>query len=1168
MFLEGIEVPCVSAATQVNFDAPATCVVQTIPTPAVMFLKPRTAVEVFYRDLRSDSSEYKLYFTGEIFAFQYNKTPTQVAMVFQCIDDSSYWDTAYQYYVDYGRGDSWLFQSRASFGGTGSGLFGSIFRGHASVLGGLLRTRPKTYPGLSGLNGGMVHVLEAVGGIPGNYRGFNDFFSMAELRRKILAQISASEADDSSVRMYNHKVFWKWLMRQLGSAGSMVTVRDMIKLIFQYIFHNVVPNPIAKYERRGKTNIKRRKVKWANTPRGKRMLKEAQHVLTLINRMRTKHTALAATFTTSYQKLTTKVFYDSASVKENVRWENRGEFNVSPMGIRTPKLTRIVTETRSNKVEFSGDALKEAMQPLTAKYAEMRSALPMFITNIKAKLTKLKSGLRGPSSATVNAALENIKNVERVFKYGEEVLPPKFTNPKVARREFVAIFKAMIRLATPAFLKDLQPFRALAAQLNKKLAKFTALNKVVWAKFPAQTTRPTPEFVGYLDVYLGAMGLAIEDLVRSLGGKVVTVASDLTKRERLHNQIFRPDVWFVAPPKCNVLFPDDYLSFQYARNFFQEITRMNLTTSMSLIGSNRLTNSRHVAPNIPDVTGEHTLESAKKGVRLILPHEVYTGILPSYEFTTTMHVYAASSSQKRAIRDQLKLIQEQIKYLNEQKATLKRADSTNTTGKSETIRRYQSKIDELEGRASSLEAGGIPFIQRAVNFLFFKKRFAARSMQVNAQFTDRLVAGFPCVVLDRPPTIEIDHPNHFIGMIAAMNHSATMDGGATSVTFSQARQHSDNDDDYLNLDHRKLVKLAQTRKTGIRTATAFLRLEQVLLRLSQLGYSGGRTQVVLTGNALKEQKKLNKEKRKLLAELKWVNRIATLIRGKVKKVEGTKVLLNPKELTNLMIGKIGPKGGRIVKVTTSETSPVPLVELSDIKSKLGGTDHRETRLKALAKNKAYGFDSRNLYFHQYTIYEKFEGTVRELTMPVEEQVYPTWLSPVYRNEQIGRKELKGKQGPYQQFFGCGAITDDPADTPELRRELDKQLKENAANVHGTLKPSKSIKEAIEELASVYKSLRDREADIRKFIEDYGYRPIASLEDIMGAEGVPGFRTGSYGDLKDLQGFPKSSVRPAKFFGGKGRVRPVASALDTRSEKHKAVMKYREELNRGTGQLGG
>jgi hypothetical protein len=237
-----------------------------------------------------------------------------------------------------------------------------------------------------------------------------------------------------------------------------------------------------------------------------------------------------------------------------------------------------------------------------------------------------------------------------------------------------------------------------------------------WASFPGSTSRPKPEFPGYFDTYLQEVLGALNDLIRSLGGKVVTLATDLTKRERLHNQILRPDIWFVAPPKCNVLFPDDYLSFQYARNFFREITRMNLTTSMSLIGSNRLTNQRHVAPNIPDVTGEHTLESAKRGVRLILPHEIYTGILPSYEFTTTMHVYAASSSQKRAIRDQLKMIQEQIKYLNEQKSTLKRAASTNTSGKAETIRRYQSKIDELEGRASSLESGGIPFIQRAVNF--------------------------------------------------------------------------------------------------------------------------------------------------------------------------------------------------------------------------------------------------------------------------------------------------------------------------------------------------------------------------------------------------------------------------------------------------------------------
>lgn len=1160
MFMEGVEVPCVSAATQVNLDAPSTCVVQTIPTPAVMNIKPRTAVEIFYRDLRSDSSEYKLYFTGEIYSYQYNKTPTQVAMVFQCIDDSSYWDTAYQYYVDYGRGDSWLFQSRASFGGTGTGLFGSIFRGHASVLGGLLKTRPKTYPGLSGLNGGMVHVLEAVGGIPGNYRGFNDFFSMAELRRKILAQISASEADDSSVRMYNHKVFWKWLMRQLGSAGSMVTVRDMIKLIFQYIFHNVVPNPIAKYERRGKTNIKRRKVKWANTPRGKRVLKEAQHVLTMINRMQSKHTALSASYRSMYAGLI-KTYGNMYKTKKVVKRTYRSQPK-SSMGVLVSRRKISITTEVVKRTTTDADSLNNAVKPVALKYREMRSSIPGFIRNVKKLLTNMKSNMRGQARTYVTDALQNLEYLNASFRVADSLIRGRLSASS-------SLISGLTIMATPS-LSGMAQFRRMGKVLRGILKSRYGNDRATWSKFPASIGRPRKEFPGYFDFYLGAAASALEDLVRSLGGKVVTLASDLTKRERLHNQIFRPDVWFVAPPKCNVLFPDDYLSFQYARNFFREITRMNLTTSMSLIGSNRLTNSRHVAPNIPDVTGEHTLESAKKGVRLILPHEIYTGILPSYEFTTTMHVYAASSSQKRAIRDQLKMIQEQIKYLNEQKSTLKRAASTNTSGKAETIRRYQSKIDELEGRASSLEAGGLPFIQRAVNFLFFKKRFAARSMQVNAQFTPRLVAGFPCVVLDRPPTLEIDKPNHFVGMIAAMNHSATMDGGATTATFSQARQHSDKDDDYLNLDHRKIVKLAQTRKTNINTYKVFLRLEKAIHELTELS-STLRYRPSDSGRISEKKKKLQKQIRGLRAQALFINRMAAAIKDKVKVFKGTNVLVNPKELTNLMVGKIGPKGGRIVKVTTSEKSPVPLLEIPDVKKKLSGKGFLPERLKDLAKGgKGYGFNPGNLYFLMYTVHEKFEGSVRDLTMPVEEQVYPTWLSPVYRNEQIGRKDIKGKQGPYHQFFGCGAITDDPSDTPGLRRALDKAIKENPSSVHGTLKPSKSIKEAIEELAAVYKQLRAKEADIRKFIEDYGYRPIASLEDIMGSlDGeVPGFRTGSYGDHKDLQGFPKSSVRPAKFFGGKGKVRPVAAALDTRSEKFKAVMKYRKELNRGTGQLGG
>ncbi|MCA8940419.1 MAG: hypothetical protein KDB07_11445, partial [Planctomycetes bacterium] len=84
-FLEGIEVPCISAALAINFDAPATCAVQCIPTASCTKLKPRTSLHVFFKDTSDPTGEYLLFFIGEIIGYQYAKTPNSLSIVYQAV---------------------------------------------------------------------------------------------------------------------------------------------------------------------------------------------------------------------------------------------------------------------------------------------------------------------------------------------------------------------------------------------------------------------------------------------------------------------------------------------------------------------------------------------------------------------------------------------------------------------------------------------------------------------------------------------------------------------------------------------------------------------------------------------------------------------------------------------------------------------------------------------------------------------------------------------------------------------------------------------------------------------------------------------------------------------------------------------------------------------------
>src|SRR6516165_3858182 len=95
LFLEGVEVPVISAQVSINVFAPATAAVQVVPLPQVLALKPRTMVHLFFleeplikngqstrqslasftKDSKAADDCYKLLFCGEVVGFSFSKTP-------------------------------------------------------------------------------------------------------------------------------------------------------------------------------------------------------------------------------------------------------------------------------------------------------------------------------------------------------------------------------------------------------------------------------------------------------------------------------------------------------------------------------------------------------------------------------------------------------------------------------------------------------------------------------------------------------------------------------------------------------------------------------------------------------------------------------------------------------------------------------------------------------------------------------------------------------------------------------------------------------------------------------------------------------------------------------------------------------------------------------------
>jgi hypothetical protein len=222
---------------------------------------------------------------------------------------------------------------------------------------------------------------------------------------------------------------------------------------------------------------------------------------------------------------------------------------------------------------------------------------------------------------------------------------------------------------------------------------------------------------------------------------------------RLNQQIFRPDVWFSAPPCCNVIFPEHYNSLNYARSFLQEPTRLLLKTNDEFFGEDELFDQFYFAPKgFTLKTGGRELQNILSND--LLDHELFSGILPVFEKMGELNIFAARSGT-------------------------------------------------VNGKVPK-----IGLAQRSCNFLYFKYRFAARQLTLSGKFNPYLACGFPALVIDKyvdqdtitlrqqllaqsgGPTPEINQllGAHFLCNLTEVSHNVSQNDGTTTLNCSYARQ--------------------------------------------------------------------------------------------------------------------------------------------------------------------------------------------------------------------------------------------------------------------------------------------------------------------------------------------------------------------------------------------
>jgi hypothetical protein len=1030
-FVEGIEVPVVAAQVSINLNGPAAASIQIVPLDEGRRFHYGTMVHLFFLDqyqnkalmgVKSDwynkdlrlSAEflknYRLLFSGHYVGFSTFKQPNQRALILQCLDFSSLWDSAHATAMEFGPHGN-AFTNTSSLYGSDASIFDDIVNFQAEMLVSWLRQRPLT-PGLtnvSGLAGGIIRMMEAMGGVPSHHKGVNDFFTIQELRCRLMAQITAEENDNTASRILSAKVFDEWLRNGLQNMGQQVTFRSMMNLLMQYIYYDTVPNPAAKYE----------PVVQGTT---------------------------------------------SAGLKRTLRLSSTG--------------TAQRTITRLELLRKTVDRLGGFSNPDAVRNDARESA-----QEVEKILTELKT-----LGQTTRVAVKSLQVVQSTLSQALLILQ---------------------RIASSG---------AAGGNGEAALKLFdTALN----------TLRNSEDVV-------------VEQTSR---GKTTTASA------RLRSQIIRPDCWFVPPPRCNVIFPEQYLNLSYERSLMGEVTRNLVIAYNTLVGQDALLSDKILAPNIGRDIRMVAGKSNASGYRALMPHELHTGIIPRTEWLPNTSSAVRSANEKATV--------------------------------------------DVRGARNT-------WASRVALFHFFKYRFAPRQASLSGSFNPYVVAGFPAVVLSRPFIVndhtlqkvlgrsvtdrtdqdvldavqgraqELGGPSHLIGLVIGLNHNLDQSGGTTSITLNHVREHLGVDDEFVGVfSERK-----ELQKKHIRFA---LKFEQAQNDPKLLRVLVGVTPQSSTSKEAVSQKKVSR-KNVEVSRKRVDPRARKLQEEKVSRTYGTFQEAPGEDSTTRTTR------GRIEGLEREVDIPLPPGKL-----KFGMKGVFGTLLGIEVVNAGLRQTASGHAFDTVILHEQVE--IGEMVaLPIEEIIRPSWFSPSYTNTNIGQKI-------YEPFFGTGSIIDELdvtglgentislSDSPEgIEVTTDQKIEDIVAALRAKekVRSKASIERAVNMIGYTYGLVKARGLDVDDFIRSYSQRPIATLVDLLGSpdlalgtdaqgkvtvtQGTLGFHSLALhpelvkkGNLAGLLEDP--AVRVPRI-NGQGKREPIPPQYDVRHEKRDRVLAYIEALGRG------
>jgi hypothetical protein len=810
LFLEGIEIPVISASVTSTVGQPASANIEVVPTDKLKLLLPRTTVHLFFLDsmefLESGLNEpadehYKLLFCGEVHSITFsNSGMGSRSGSLMCRDFSVVWDTSFSYSLNYNAdanaqigGNSAILNNNSVFLTTSQIAFDSIINSPSDIIGNLSRGNPESPALQSARNsslGGLLNILETLSGAQGKFYGTSPWTTIQERRTRVLESI-ITDTGETAKSVYNTSQFSDWLRDRIAPAGDVMSFRETLRVILDYVFYDVVTNLTPTYVA-GKSEVvpdaPNRDIPKYEVETDDSIDTVGTTGDTQIDELRADFRDIAVKFLEEVRAAVAKATLPSGNTSAKVVVTDALRERAEVVAILRSREGADPTEAQITSYELRSAHVNRVALDIQMIYETGRSA---------------RIGVAMPYRT--NGPGEPIKDVAS----GE-------TWYLRLRRIIASLAESGIRLSTVADLEargpDASDFESIyRSQEDFKEDILTFKDFVVWGRIvqiiaartpeirslavTSETSRQDPLFIlgniGADPVHFelrnwrqsGAVSLgSVTPEGDSVAPATPSTPVSSSPRESLKTFIFRPDVWFVPPPACNVIYPDQLQSFLTQRDMLRETTRLQLDLGLEQTLSAAVKSVFYAPQFVSGDNLQDSIQSSSEGGSpnsiLVYDHEKYSGIIPKFHAMDNVLFY---------------------KNL------------------------YQDGSSPEDVLMPSYET----YARKVAHFRLLSERYEAKTGSASLAFSPFIVAGFPAVIVDASITVDetgstdLSNRAFTLGMVNSVTHSITQGGAITSVVLTHVRTHrtgSQAEDQFFELIQNDATMTIQTGDRKVSTA--------------------------------------------------------------------------------------------------------------------------------------------------------------------------------------------------------------------------------------------------------------------------------------------------------------------------------------------------------------